>query len=323
MARSYRIVCCLAGLFLLAGGTPLLGEGPQEKKLEARKAAPGKFLRLQRDAKGQPTSLETAIVRYKPASGEGDLVVDLVGVVHIADRGYYRKLNDKLDQYDVVLYELVAPPGTRIPKGGKREGGNPLAMIQGMMKNVLELDSQLEHIDYTRKHFVHADLSPEEMAEAIRKRGDNALTLFMSVAADMLRQQNLQEQKREAAPPKDEEPEIDPLALLLDPDRAGKLKRMMAQQFEELESPEGGFGNTINTILVADRNKAALKVFQTEMAKGKKKIAIFYGAAHMPDFEKRLKEEFGLKRTGEEWLTAWDLKPKKKNLGDLLERFLK
>jgi hypothetical protein len=161
------------------------------------------------------------------------------------------------------------------------------------------------------------------MAEAIRKRGDNAFTLFLSVAADMLRQQNLQEQKREAAPAKEEEPEIDPLALLLDPDRAGKLKRMMAQQFEELESPEGGFGTTINTILVADRNKAALKVFQTELARGKKKIAIFYGAAHMPDFERRLQDEFGLKRAGEEWLTAWDLKPKKKGLGDLLERFLK
>ena len=72
--------------------------------------------------------------------------------------------------------------------------------------------------------------------------------------------------------------------------------------------PEGSLGPTITRILVADRNQAALKVFQKELAQGKKKIGILYGAAHMPDFEKRLREDFGLKRAGEQWLTAWDLR---------------
>jgi hypothetical protein len=43
------------------------------------------------------------------------------------------------------------------------------------------------------------------------------------------------------------------------------------------------------------------------LAAGKKKIAIFYGAAHMPDFDKRLKEDFGMKRTTSEWINAWNL----------------
>ena len=43
------------------------------------------------------------------------------------------------------------------------------------------------------------------------------------------------------------------------------------------------------------------------MTAGKKIIAIFYGAAHMPDFDKRLKEDFGMKRTESEWITAWNL----------------
>jgi hypothetical protein len=67
-------------------------------------------------------------------------------------------------------------------------------------------------------------------------------------------------------------------------------------------------GNTLHRILVVDRNKAALRVFQTELAKGKKRIAIFYGAAHMEDFEQRLTSQFGLKRQRDEWLTAWDLR---------------
>ena len=50
-----------------------------------------------------------------------------------------------------------------------------------------------------------------------------------------------------------------------------------------------------------------MKVFQREIAGGRKKIAIFYGAAHMPDFAERLQGEFGLMRSDTRWLTAWDL----------------
>jgi len=38
-------------------------------------------------------------------------------------------------------------------------------------------------------------------------------------------------------------------------------------------------------------------VLQKEIAAGKKKIAIFYGAGHMPDFLKKLHDEFGLARS--------------------------
>jgi hypothetical protein len=103
---------------------------------------------------------------------------------------------------------------------------------------------------------------------------------------------------------------------VLDPDGAAKLKRLMAEQMEALESPDGGIGATLSTILIADRNKAAMKVLGRELAKGKKKIAIFFGAAHMPDFEKRLAEDYGLTRQREEWLQAWDMKAKKRSLLD-------
>lgn len=281
--------------------------------------APG-YLRIRRDLEGVPLALETATVRLTPASGEGELVVDLVAAVHVADREYYRQLNRQFEQYDVVLYELVAPRGTRIPAGG-RPADNPLAMIQQAATAALDLDSQLEQIDYRRANFVHADLSPEEMAEAVRRRGDNGLTLFLGVAADLLRQQNLQEMRQEplrreadraGGPPRrprgDAQPPVDLAAQLLDPDGAVKLKRTLAEQFEQGSGPAGGLGGTLHQILVADRNRAALRVFQTELAKGKKRIAIFYGAAHMEDFEQRLTSQFGLKRQNEQWLTAWDLR---------------
>ena len=61
-------------------------------------------------------------------------------------------------------------------------------------------------------------------------------------------------------------------------------------------------------LLVADRNKKACQVLTRQIVAGQKKLAIFYGAAHMPDFDRRLLRDFGLERQGQEWLTAWDLK---------------
>jgi len=281
-----------------------------------------KFLRIQRNDKKEAIALETAIVHYVPASGEKGVELDLVAVVHVGDKDYYEKLNKAFEKYDVVLFELVARPGAQIPKGGPKNSDSPLAMVQQLAKLALELELQLEQIDYTKKNFVHADLSPDQMAKAIKERGDDGLTLTLSVVADMLRQQNLKDMKRDQQPRQDAD--IDIAGILLDPDRGVKLKRMMAEQFEQLDNPDAGFGKTINQILVKDRNKAALKVFQQQLAQGKKKVAIFYGAAHMPDFEKRLKEDFGLKRQGQEWLQAWDLRPGAKKMGieDLLKKLL-
>jgi hypothetical protein len=313
----------LGGVFFLSAFLkPVYADSPTDRKPLLQKAPASPFLRIRRDDKGQPIALETATVRYRPVGGEGALVVDLVGVVHLGERDYYRKLNEQLEDYDVVLYELVAPRGTRIPKGGRKNTDNPLALIQKIATVALDLELQTERIDYTRANFVHADLSPAEMAEAIRKRGDDGLTLFLSIAADVLRQQNLQRMKKGAAEPAPEE-SFDLLSLFTDPKGPSRLKRVLAGQLAGLESPEGALGKTVNTILIADRNKAALKVFQKELARGRKKIAIFYGAGHMADFDRRLRADFGLRPVSTQWLTAWDLRLRERNLEDLLFRMLK
>jgi hypothetical protein len=128
-----------------------------------------------------------------------------------------------------------------------------------------------------------------------------------------MREQNLLDLQKQSKSGK-EDFDIDLFSLLLDPESSVKLKRLLAQQMADLSSPTGGLGKTLGTLLITDRNEAALKVLKAELAKGKKKIGIFYGAAHMPDFEKHLQEDFGLKRDSEQWLTAWDLKKKGKGM---------
>jgi hypothetical protein len=307
----------VAPLFVLACGTVLAAEAPSadvgadareagaESGKQPQEAAAGGFLRIERNGFSRPVALQTAIVRYVPASGEGDLVVDLVACVHMAEASYYEELNRRLEQYDVVLYELVAPRGARVPKGGARDGCNPLVMLQQMTESMLELEPQVEHLDYTKANFVHADMSPADIAEKMRERGDDGLSLVLSVSADLIRQHNLREREREKNPHRLPPDPFDPLLLLFDPDPAATMKQKLAAQFTEPGAID--LGGTLNTMLIKDRNEVAMRVFQTELAKGKKRIAILYGAGHMADFEKRLTGDFGLRRDRVEWLTAWNL----------------
>jgi hypothetical protein len=60
------------------------------------------------------------------------------------------------------------------------------------------------------------------------------------------------------------------------------------------------------TVLLTERNKAAFAALKRAVSGGKKDIAVFYGAAHMPDLAKRL-GEIGFKPIATEWRLAWDL----------------
>jgi hypothetical protein len=62
------------------------------------------------------------------------------------------------------------------------------------------------------------------------------------------------------------------------------------------------------SVIVVERNKVALDVLTKEIAKGRKHLGIFYGAAHLTDLEQRL-FAMGFNKQKSEWLTAWDLPP--------------
>ena len=90
----------------------------------------------------------------------------------------------------------------------------------------------------------------------------------------------------------------------------------MAKQFTASETMDLGLGKSVNRILIADRNEEAIKELGRQVFVGHKKIAIFYGAAHMPDFEKRLAKDYGMKLKSQSWLDAWDLNRKPKKSAD-------
>jgi hypothetical protein len=265
------------------------------------------FLRVVDDRNDEPIAMQTAITRYRPE--QGALVVDLIGAVHVGEADYYEQLNRQFEVYDVVLYELVAPAGTRVPAGGQRARASrgPLDLVgwmQNQAKSSLGLESQLDKIDYQKSNLLHADMSPADISKKMAERGDSALTIGLSAMSEILRQQNLAAQSADNREMINEFANEGIFELLNNP---LKLKRMMAGQFADSGVMEMGLGQTLNQLLITDRNEAAVKVLQKEIAAGKKKIAIFYGAAHMPNFEKQLTEDFGLNKTKQVWVDAWDL----------------
>ena len=87
-----------------------------------------------------------------------------------------------------------------------------------------------------------------------------------------------------------------------------KMRLSLARQFDEIERLSIGLGGgkSGGSTLLEGRNGKAIEVLQQQLALGKKSLAIYYGAAHMPDLERRLLA-LGFKKEGERWLVAWDV----------------
>lgn len=331
MNRSARIFVLFATIVaaivfateLASRRTAALGKPKASPAAETK----GQFIRVNRDEKGEPIAMETSIVRLQSKDDDGKkLTVDLVSAVHVGEKSYYDNLNKRFESYDAVLYELVAPEGTRIPKGGKKTNGNALSAVQNGLKDLLELEYQLTGIDYTKKNLVHADMSPEDFAKSMEKRGESMWTILMQMAAAEQARQKTQKPAGKGErywsvalrglaeglfPGVKVNPEETKLMMaLMDRNRALKLRRVLADQFEDMETMMAAFNGPNGSTLITERNKAALEVLKREIGKGHKNIAIFYGGGHMPDFEKRLVEDYDLKRGEVEWLEAWDLREK-------------
>jgi len=281
------------------------GDPAAKKKASAKKKkAPAKqkasYIRVRRDGRKRPIAMDVAIVRFQSAK-RPSVVVDLVGVVHVADKVYYEDLNKRFRGYDAVLYELVAPTGVKIPRGGlKNRPRSFLSSMQMGIKNVLNLSFQLQIVDYSRRNFVHADMTPKEFADSMNRKGESFFKMFLRMMSQAMKSQASNKTS-----------DLDLIIALLSPNRSVRLKRIMAEQFEGMESALSAINGPDGSTIITERNKKALSVLREQLKNPKRKrLAIFYGAGHLSDMEMRMVKEFGFKRTGIEWLKAWDLTTK-------------
>jgi len=262
------------------------------------------FLRLHHNEDGGPVALETAIVRYSRGQNQPEqpVHVDLVAAVHIGEREYFSTLNKFFETYDAVLYELVAPPNARIPQAGGKPSGAIGTAQQGLTK-LHGRQFQLDQIDYKPRNFVHADLSPRQFSDAMQRRGESWWTMFTKLMQESMDRANTEEKKSS--------PDLsfsDLFGIVFGSNRELRMKRLLAEQFSDMEVLTSAFGGEDGSSLITDRNAAALSVLRQQLQKGSKSIAIFYGAAHLHDFDQRLRKDFNLEPTETVWLEAWNLR---------------
>jgi len=309
--RQHSLTALLLVTAQLLGGLAVAHSAEQSAASKVGSAANGSaakepelgrdWVRLHYDNADKLQGMQTAIVRYAAAAPNGSepaVQVDLVGAVHIGDVAYYRQLNKLFQQYDALLYELVAPQGTVVERGRGTSNAHPVGAMQNGIKVLLELDHQLEEIDYTKPNFVHADMSPDQFVQAMRDRNESFLQMYFRLLG----------QSEMTA--KGESLDFDLLSALFADDRPRRLKTALAKQLAEMESMMVSLGGEDGSVLITERNKIALKVLKEQLAAGKKRVGIFYGAGHLNDMDERLRKEFGLTPVEITWLTAWNLAAK-------------
>jgi hypothetical protein len=309
------VVAQLASGFAVAQSAAVTRDEPQHRAAKSTKADDAKqpelghdWVRVKYDDQRQPLAMQTAIVRYvaanaKKVSKPKPVTVDLIGAVHIGDIAYYNKLNELFKQYDVLLYELVAPKGTVVKRGRGTSNAHPVGAMQNAIKSFLELDHQLEYVDYTPTNFVHADMTPDEFAQSMKDRNESFLQMYFRLMGQAMAHQD--ELSRNGAS------DFDLLAALFASDRPRRLKTILAKQLSEMEMLMVSFGGEQGSSIISERNKKALGVLKQQLANGKKRAGIFYGAGHLNDMDERLRKAFNLEPVSITWLDAWNLSEKK------------
>ena len=278
------ILCCIAGL--VCQGVGALAE-PQQ--------AESKFLRFVETGK-RLGHVDTALTTYRLPNG---IEVALVAALHIADGAYYEALNQRFKSYDSVLYEMIKDE--KVSPQAISGSGHPISQIQIAMKSMLGLEFQLDGVDYGAKNFVHADMDPKTFSRLQSEKGENLFTLLL--------QSMLQERQMQLA---GGVPGISPIEILLaftQEDRAHALKWLFAQQLDQIEEMLSGIDKGMDgkgSVIVSARNQVALRVLWEQLRTRKRRVAIFYGAGHMPDLEAHLFAR-GFRKVRHEWLRAWDL----------------
>jgi hypothetical protein len=262
----------------------------------AQEKAP-EFARVDYDADERPRALQMSVASYVPAAGDRLLQVDLIGAIHIGDPAYYAELNERFRDYDVLLYELIAPQGgAGSNRLEKRKG--ILSSTQIGMTKMLDLSFQLDEINYDAANFVHADLTPDELRASMEERGESLYVYFWRIFFA-----TLNEYAKDPLGLRD----MQLLSGMLASGEDDSFKIMIAYEMTNLDSVEDMLGDDSSNAVIGARNQRAIDVLRREIAAGGKRIGIFYGVAHMPDMEERLLEQLDLSWARTDWVDAWQL----------------
>jgi hypothetical protein len=256
----------------------------------------GDYIKFQPGATPNDGELKIAVESWRTPSG---VIVDLYGVVHIADQSYYQQVQRELNGYDAVLYEGVgATKEALAAKRANKDKGSAsgLSSIQTLFGKVLGLQFQMDGIAYTHSNLVHADMGAGQFQRETKGQKINPLEQYVSP-----------EQLKALEPLLKMGGQLLELWMKSNPDMQNSLKVRFGSQMATTDMTTQLPPQMYKTIVI-DRNAIVMRVLAEQLRDhpNKKRIAIFYGAAHNPDFAQRF-SKLGYTKVSTRWLTAWHI----------------
>lgn len=284
--------------------------------------------------------LETAIKCYRDAAGRQ---VDLVGMIHFGEEEYYAAIQDEISPAERVLYECLRGPADSDLDWVPNPLASPCGLVQ-QFEGIEYDDPRFVHADLTESQFLAIDGADEILQNRLtleRKDLDDLVlppsperklarlvpidppssttgeagdpVVGTAVTVHYLPSKPVAPSTGETAGgegPQDDEPpsrlssypppnvdlleesfaERRKLAVILG--AAHELTAMRKDAYEELA--------------ITTRNEIASSVLEATLDGGASRVAILYGAGHMPDLESRL-HRLGFELVHTEWLTVWHL----------------
>ncbi len=235
--------------------------------------------------------LQIAVRKFVPARGKGPAVW-LTGVSHIGETNYYAALQRQLDAQSLVLYEGIGGPG---PEGEETPRAEE-ASRAGTGTNSASAKARRSSLQSS----LAASLGLVFQLEAVDYARPNFRNCDLSI--EQLRQ-------------------------LMAEERAASGQPGPAQSFETLLQLRGlpPQLSQLLEVLVQKRNQKVVDELKAEL-KSKERprtIAIFFGTGHMPDLEKRLREEVGYRPAEEIWLTAFSVNLREAGVSQSEKEFIR
>jgi len=325
--------------FVLLGALALTLTGCHTRALAADAPKPRPFTRIA-NPDTQTVQLQIALRKFVPARRQGPAIW-LASVMHVGEPDYYRALQRFLDTQTIVLYEGIntgahphhvheakAPATHDPPPAAAPSGGNGGYSMQSTLAQSLGLVFQLEAIDYDRTNFLNSDLSIAQIQRIMagnrpvaapgEKGGGNAtfdmLLQIMDGSSFLGSLFKIGMQMIASSP------QMQAVAKLTMIEAIGRLKGDMS----DVQGLPPDWKQLIQ-VLIQARNKNLVADLKSELKKIPRmgSIAVFYGAGHMDDLQKRVTGELHYRPADETWLTAISVDMRKSGLSPTEAQFLR
>jgi hypothetical protein len=199
---------------------------------------------------------------------------------------------------DLVLESDPVP----IDRTARKDGG---ANLQARLAKALGLAYQLDHVDSGKPNWRNSDMDVEQVRTRLEQAGPNATMILRLLDGNSI-------EGRVAGI----------LVSFLGASRtlSGVANLMLVEQLARADASLDAMSGmeAMRKVIIDDRNRVVLDDLRKVLADepGRKSIAIFYGAGHLPAFERSFREELGLEPAGETWTAAMTVDPRELGMSE-------